>query len=583
MVTYQGVRSGRSTGRPARERRGGVLVLALVAVVVIATLTAGMLGMGQIVTRRQAEAVNIKLSFYMAEAGLAEAYSGLLIGKTGNVGTQAQPAAFGNGLFWVTATDNGDDTVELLSTGMVGNGRAVLSMVAERGETKVDSLGMFFSAPVSVGAGALVDGYDSSKGTYASQVLGGLAPIGKGRLGSNGAIAVEGSGESPTVINAEVLPGPSQPLETTEFVTVHGVVAPARAELPLPPVETPDVPLGRGITHSSAVPLLVLPGTRGIEFLHVSSLAEAQIEGPATLVIGSLQLEPDARLTIDTSGGRVDIYVTGAVDFQAGSFVETPGQDPGLVSLQVAGQAAEAAHLAAWSEFRGVIYAPQAGVDVDGAFEVFGALIADQVTLNGAVQLHFDRQLAELSLESSLPELLSWRIVDLSSGGASGISPFANLGVDRAALPSPSAAHADQTIHVEFWTLAGVPSTYDGLESGFDWSDVALVEYLTRDGTVVKDLDPADALVDPVDKMLLNIIAGDMAARDVTRALLDNSPLSPTVLEAAMLKADPLLSDHYRRILLANSPLPPRVLEMVTLDKPSVMVAFDRDEVLAAQ
>ena len=184
MATDRGATTGtRSRPRGTLHRRGGALVLAMITVLVVATLTAGVLGLNQAVSRRQDQATNTKLAFYMAEAGLAEAYTGLLVGKTGNVGTPEQPAAFGNGLFWVVATDNADDTVELDSTGMAGNGEATLSLVAERGASSVAALGMFSTADISVAPGALVDGYDSSKGSYESQVLGGLAPLGMGRLG----------------------------------------------------------------------------------------------------------------------------------------------------------------------------------------------------------------------------------------------------------------------------------------------------------------------------------------------------------------------------------------------------------------
>ena len=492
MAMYRGATTGtRSRSRGTLQRRGGALVLAMITVLVVATLTAGVMGLNQAVSRRQDAATNTKLAFYMAEAGLAEAYAGLLVGKTGNVGTPAQPAAFGNGLFWVVATDNGDDTVELDSTGMAGNGEATLSLVAERGASSVAALGMFSTSAITVAPGALVDGYDSSKGSYESQVLGGLAPLGMGRLGSSGLIAATGTSELPTVINSEVTPGPEQTLATGEFVEHYGTVQPASAAAPLPPVEVPEVALAAGIRQRSPVPLLILPGTTGLEFLNVATSTEVIVQGPAQLVIGSLNLAPGSELTIDPSAGRVDIYLTRALDLQPGSTLVIQGEDPSLVSLQFAGEPASPLRLASETAFHGVIYAPEATFKVAASFEVFGALIGDTVTLEGAVQLHFDRNLAELSIESALPKLLSWRIVSLSASGASGASPFAMRGLDPDTLPSPSEAHADQMIHVEYWDLGGTPRSYDGLESGFDWDNVLDVGTLTRDGVKVTDLDDA--------------------------------------------------------------------------------------------
>ena len=59
-------------------------------------------------------------------------YVGLGIAKTGNVGSETEPAVYGDGLLWVEATDLGDNLVQLESTGMWGSGRATLGLVVER-------------------------------------------------------------------------------------------------------------------------------------------------------------------------------------------------------------------------------------------------------------------------------------------------------------------------------------------------------------------------------------------------------------------------------------------------------------------
>jgi len=348
-------------------------------------------------------------------------------------------------------------------------------------------------------------------------------------------------------------------------------------------VTVPEVALSPGIEHTSSLPLLLQPGTTGLEFLHVSGSGPVLVQGPATLVLGGLRVEPGAELVIDTAGGPVDVFVTGGLDLQPEASVVTPSADPTALSVQVAGSPAEPVRLAATSAFHGVIYAPEAEVQVEAPFEVFGAMVSDRATLGAGVRLHFDRELAELSVLSSLPKLLTWRIVDLSSAGRASRDPFYSLGIDPAGLPSPADAHKDQTLHVEYLDSGGVPQVYDGMESGFDWLNVTDVDLLIRDGVVVTPLDAAEVALSPADRALISLIEGDAAARDVTRALLDSSPLSSIVIETAMLTSDPLLSDHYRRILLANSPLPPRVLDMVVRDSPQIMTAAHRDEVLAAQ
>ena len=89
-------------------QRGGAMVLALIAVMAAAMLAAGFLQLSSAITRRQSAAVSTRQAFYLAEAGLAEAYMGLSVARTGNVGTEELPVSFGGGLFWVEATPVGD-------------------------------------------------------------------------------------------------------------------------------------------------------------------------------------------------------------------------------------------------------------------------------------------------------------------------------------------------------------------------------------------------------------------------------------------------------------------------------------------
>jgi hypothetical protein len=90
-----------------RTRRGGVMVFSLIAVIAIGAMSVAALQVSIATTKRQGASVDQRQAFYLAEAGLAEAFAGLGIGKTGQVGTQADPAGYGGGLFWVDAVDPG--------------------------------------------------------------------------------------------------------------------------------------------------------------------------------------------------------------------------------------------------------------------------------------------------------------------------------------------------------------------------------------------------------------------------------------------------------------------------------------------
>ena len=513
MRNLQAIGGGRGARAP---RRGGVLALVVLAVLAVATLSAGLLQVGNAVHHRQDSSTNVKLAFYMAEAGLAEAYQGLSIGKTGNVGTENLPARLGNGLFWVEATENADGTVTLESTGMIRNGRAELSLVVEPRLTSVASLGVFADDKLSIQPGMLIDGYDSGATEYEQTLqlpllggglevglggglgglgLGGLglggagaAPAPLGKLGANDDIEVSGTKAAPTVIHGDLTPGPGKSVTTTGKVTINGSTLPAEADVELPSPSLPTCAPSAGVDHAGAVPHVILAGSYQMPFLRAGSGAEVVIQGPATLVLGELSLASSAGLTFDTASGSIEIFVTELLSLEAGTTVASTTQNAWEVSIQVPEGMSEPVLLAASGQFYGVIYAPGSDVEVRAPFEVFGSLVGEELTFVGPVKLHFDRHLEELAQELALPRVVSWRILSLSNPPelSQVMDPFTYVGVAPAACPLPGEAHEDQMITVKYKLLGGLLTlTYNGLESAFDWSLVGEVVSLVRGGLAV--------------------------------------------------------------------------------------------------
>ena len=69
-------------------RRGSALVMALIVVMLVSSLGAGFLHLSASVTRRQTDEVEKMRAFYLAEAGLAEAFQAVRMGRSGQVGTE---------------------------------------------------------------------------------------------------------------------------------------------------------------------------------------------------------------------------------------------------------------------------------------------------------------------------------------------------------------------------------------------------------------------------------------------------------------------------------------------------------------
>jgi hypothetical protein len=473
---YAGQGQGHTQGQ-----RGSALVMSLMAVSTVVVLAASFSQFASSVANRQAQAVSRKRAFYMAEAGLAEAFAGYACGRSGNVGSAALPALLGDGVFWVEATELEPGVVRFESTGMVGTGRAELSLVARRGESSVAALGVFSEGDITLGQGSVVDAYDSSKGSYASQ-----ADKSGAVLGSNADISITGALGTPSFVKGDVTPGPEGTLTTVGTVTITGSSALALNDTELPAIEVPEFALGSAQVHGSPYPLVIPPGNAGYEALTIQPGAQVIIQGPAQVVLGSLSVQASAQLSFDTTQGPVDLYVMDALDLASGSLFSTTSTKPADVTIQVPGETAQPLGLRATGPFHGVIFAPEASVAVGATFEMFGALVAGSLAFEGAAKLHFDLHLARLAAESALPRMLSWRIVELASASTDlAMDPFEILGVDEDLLSPPAQSHGEQALIIDYYDFSDVYHRYTGPESAFDWNVVKSVIHAERDGNGV--------------------------------------------------------------------------------------------------
>jgi len=470
----------------AGARRGGVLVMSLVAVGIVASLSVAFLRISADVTRRQVGASDTKLAFYLAEAGLAESYAGIMVGRTGAVGSEAEPAVLGEGLVWVDATALDAEHVRLEAVGMARSGKAKLGMVVRRGQTNVGGLGFFSEQDVSVGDGSLIDGYDSTDGTYADQAAADPDSVKQGSLGSNGNVTVT-SGAAGTAIHGDVNIGPAGSLTLNGSPTITGDTTTALSLIQLDAVTPPATPLVSGITWLSGTPLVVPSGTYGASFLHLEPNSEVVLQGPLTLVLDGLTAAAGAELTFDTTGGEIVVFVGTELDLDGASVLTQTDADATKVTVNVVGAAA--VDLSSAGEFHGLVYAPEAAVNVGSGFELFGGLVAEQLTIADGAALHHDRALLASGADDAIPKVLSWQILELPEDARDGLNvdPFAVLGVDPTTCPPPHLAHEDQMLGIIYIDSGGFTQTYSGLESGFDWGLVRVVVEVKRTGGMVTE------------------------------------------------------------------------------------------------
>lgn len=157
-------------GRMARARdgeRGAALLMSIVLVTVCATLGAAFSTLAAANARAQSHAVAQLKAFYAAEAGLAEAFVAVRMGRSGNIATSEEPAAFGNCEVFVRAFEDDEHRVHLLAKGLYGRSEAILGQVVLPPEPP---LGFFAIEDLVIEGRVFVDGFNADRQSYDAEV-----------------------------------------------------------------------------------------------------------------------------------------------------------------------------------------------------------------------------------------------------------------------------------------------------------------------------------------------------------------------------------------------------------------------------
>jgi hypothetical protein len=530
-------------------QRGSALVFSVMSVLVVSILAAGFLQLSMSVTRRLNAYADTQQALNLAEAGLAEAYTGLAVARTGNVATAAAPAVMGGGLLWVEAEHHASGLVELECTAMYGTGRATLGLVCEPVGLDVAALGFFTSEDLRLNPDVRLDSYDSAQGTYVDQVN---TPLNnQGVVGSNGDISIA----SGNLILGDVVYGPTGKLDVANGAFITGGTSARPEEEVLPPVVVPDIPLAKAVKYAGGSPMVVAPGEAGYVGLDIGKNSSLVLKGPLDLVVGTMILRLGAKLVFDTTDGPVNLYVTNSLDFSSSSVVSTTTQVTSDSLIWVAAPEGKTVSFGAKSQFYGFIYAPLAEIHVAAQYEIYGGVVCKSLQLGAQGKMHYDLNLGA-TLEGQIPLLLSWRVVDVPQDvAARRIDPFQALGLDRTTLLPPAEAHEDQVLDVRYVDRDGRTTSYFGLESEFDWSVVGELLYGTRDG-IAFFLPPDYAGGDVVaNDPLVDLVNSTMTSKQLRDELLAASPCSTDALVAACLRDPPMNESDLASVLAANKPL----------------------------
>ena len=166
--------------------------------------------------------------------------------------------------------------------------------------------------------------------------------------------------------------------------------------------------------------LLELPGALGT----TGSLAELDIRGDVTLLVGG-DFDLGDRTTLNMgSTGTLTLMVTGKTTFSRGSKIVLEG---GFVRENTNGESVPAILVYSTYESDGTydpgvvlsgyndayiaVYAPDASVDVAESGDIYGSVVANEIAMTGSGAIHFDEALKRISFgESTDSELTDARI-----------------------------------------------------------------------------------------------------------------------------------------------------------------------------
>jgi len=405
----------RSLKRAARRRRGTILVLSAILLVVMLVFIALSVDVGYMYS------VKARLQ----NAADAAACAGAIATPDGPAVARAAAIEFAqqNQLYEGEFTVGNDDvelgywneeTAEFTKVvGIDEEGASVVRVVVSRTQARGNQVPLFFGAlwgpdfsdivatataryktskcgqiiglnGVTITGDSYTDSYNSNDGPYFPGDAGQ-----QGHVCSNKNIILSVN----AAVNGDAHPGPGYLLYDYSTIGVSGNTENLTEELSYPPVDPSNAAANNNNENIPPSDLGVNPINAFGDFMLVG---EDHVElPPGTYYFRMMILSGGA--TVGVSGKTI-IYTTSTASFSGGSIVNST-QMPSNLELYVAGTSCVVSGTA---DFYGSIYAPTASVSRSGDTDYFGAIVAGTIVSSGAGGIHADRGLDFEFLDSGV-------------------------------------------------------------------------------------------------------------------------------------------------------------------------------------
>ena len=410
MITYRIQKQNRS-------ERGGALAMIILSVAGLAALSAAMMTVGLSSAREQnAEALESQAE-YVCQAGLSQSLYQMQRGLDANVGSLAQKQSWGGGRFWVSAAAAGPNLTRLTANGMENGVGKSQELVVRSVPVNMWTHALFGKDSINLDDSVRVDSYNSTLGTYASQVVGAgnsAHALANGAVGSNGDIGVHPA----SWIWGNATPGPGHTVTLTGG-SVSGSTTAATEPVVFPPINVPTYTNFGALTVNSAT--TIPTGDRTYTNLAVRSNKVLTITGPANIVVSNLTMNSNAQILIDDAAGPVTLTVIDNFVLQQNSTIRPLSNNPANLRLNMLSDNVadpevvvqlDTVTIASNSTIYGCVYAPEACIVLSSNFSLFGALMSRSLDLNSNCNFHFDEHLLAAMFNGTYTyEMVSWRPV----------------------------------------------------------------------------------------------------------------------------------------------------------------------------
>ena len=166
--------------------------------------------------------------------------------------------------------------------------------------------------------------------------------------------------------------------------------------------------LSAKFTTYSATNDNTLAGTTGVSGTVINGGATLVGKpGGANYYISSLTLGNRDTLTVDTTNGPVNIYMTGELEAKNGSLINVTGS---TLDFSIFSNSTDKIVFKHGSAFKGVVYAPYAPIEMKNSADTYGLIWGGSIDIKNSGQFYFDEALNDKFLSKKVT-VASWKDV----------------------------------------------------------------------------------------------------------------------------------------------------------------------------